>query len=234
MTGDGDHVTRSRAASLIGVLGLARFVSETEGRGPLLSATLASLQLAIGIDPENGEAKYNLESALQRGRGLEVTEGQAGTEPAPGGSGAQGGGRERARQRVLPMATSLVFLSPLAALLALGVLLPIGASSSCDGGRDACAAALGLVEPPSSRLVATLATMIAAGTFLGVAAAQPVVERTTTAQTRTDAEAFVVVDISRSMLARRGVDGEERIERAKRIAESFAPRSATSGSESSR
>ena len=92
VTGDGDHVTRSRAASLLGVLGLARFVSETEGRGPLLSATLASLQLAIGIDPENGEAKYNLESALQRGRGLEVTEGQAGTDPAPGGSGAKGAG----------------------------------------------------------------------------------------------------------------------------------------------
>ncbi len=92
VTGDGDHVTRSRAAGLIGVLGLARFVSETEGRGPLLSATLASLQLAIGIDPENGEAKYNLESALQRGRGLEVTEGQAGTDPAPGGSGAKGAG----------------------------------------------------------------------------------------------------------------------------------------------
>ena len=92
VTGDGDHVTRSRAAGLIGVLGLARFVAETEGRGPLLSATLASLQLAIGIDPENGEAKYNLESALQRGRGLEVTEGQAGTDPAPGGSGAKGAG----------------------------------------------------------------------------------------------------------------------------------------------
>lgn len=92
VTGDGDHVTRSRAASLIGVIGLARFVSETEGRGPLLSATLASLQLAIGIDPENGEAKYNLESALQRGRGLEVTEGQAGTDPAPGGIGAKGAG----------------------------------------------------------------------------------------------------------------------------------------------
>ena len=92
VTGDGDHVTRSRAAGLLGVLGLSRFVAETEGRGPLLSSTIASLQLAIGIDPENGEAKYNLESALQRGRGLELTEGQAGTDPAPGGSGAKGAG----------------------------------------------------------------------------------------------------------------------------------------------
>jgi hypothetical protein len=92
VTGEGDHVTRSRAAGLLGVLGLSRFVSETEGRGPLLSSTIASLQLAIGIDPENGEAKYNLESALQRGRGLELAEGSAGSDPAPGGSGAKGAG----------------------------------------------------------------------------------------------------------------------------------------------
>jgi hypothetical protein len=92
VTGDGDHVTRSRAAGLLGVLGLSRFVSETEGRGPLLSSTIASLQLAIDLDPENGEAKYNLESALQRGRGLELTEGSAGSDPAPGGSGAKGAG----------------------------------------------------------------------------------------------------------------------------------------------
>ena len=116
------------------------------------------------------------------------------------------------------MATSLVFLSPLAALLALGVLVPIGALFLVRRKARRVRGSLGLVEPPSSRLVVTLATMIAAGTFLGVAAAQPVVERTTEAHTRTDAEAFVVVDISRSMLARRGVDGEERIERAKRIA----------------
>lgn len=92
VTGGGDRVTRSRAAGLLGVLGLSRFVSEAEGRGPLLSGTIASLQLAIGIDPENGEAKYNLESALQRSGGLELTEGQAGTDPAPGGSGAKGAG----------------------------------------------------------------------------------------------------------------------------------------------
>jgi hypothetical protein len=92
VTGDGDRVTRSRAAGLLGVLGLSRFVSETEGRGPLLSGTIANLQLAIGLDPENGEAKYNLESALQRGRGLELTEGSAGSDPAPGGSGAKGAG----------------------------------------------------------------------------------------------------------------------------------------------
>lgn len=92
VTGQSDNATRSRAAGLLGVLGLSRFVSETESRGPLLSGTIANLQLAIGLDPANGEAKYNLESALQRGRGLELAEGSAGSDPAPGGSGAKGAG----------------------------------------------------------------------------------------------------------------------------------------------
>ena len=116
------------------------------------------------------------------------------------------------------MATSLVFLSPLGALLILGVLLPIGAVFLVRRRARRVRTGLGLIEPSPWHVVLTLATMIAAGTFLGVAAAQPVVERTTTVHVRTDAEAFVVVDISRSMLARRGASGEQRIDRAKRIA----------------
>ena len=116
------------------------------------------------------------------------------------------------------MGTSLVFLSPLGALLILGVLLPLGVVFLVQRRARRVRTTLGLVEPSSARLALTLATMIAAGTFLGVAAAQPVVERTTTARTRTDAEAFVVVDISRSMLARRGLGGQERIDRARSIA----------------
>jgi len=116
------------------------------------------------------------------------------------------------------MATNLVFLSPLGALLIFGVLLPLGAVFLVRRRARRVRGTLGLAEPAASRLVVTLATMIAAGAFLGVAAAQPVVERTTTERIRTDAEAFVVVDISRSMLARRGSGGEQRIDRAKRIA----------------
>jgi hypothetical protein len=119
---------------------------------------------------------------------------------------------------VVQIATGLVFLSPLGALLILGVLLPLGAVFLVRRRARRVRATLGLVEPPPSRLVLTLATMVAAGTFLGVAAAQPVVERTTTARIRTDAEAFVVVDISRSMLASRGSGGEQRIDRAKSVA----------------
>jgi hypothetical protein len=87
-----DLKQRSRAAGLLGVLGLARLVSETQDRVALLSATVANLQLAIALDPENDDAKYNLELALQRARGTQLIEGAGGRNPTPGGSGASGAG----------------------------------------------------------------------------------------------------------------------------------------------
>jgi hypothetical protein len=74
------------------VIGLARLVSETQDRTALLSETVANLQLAIELDPSNDEAKYNLELALQRSRGLELTEGAGGQNPSPGGTGSSGAG----------------------------------------------------------------------------------------------------------------------------------------------
>jgi len=92
VTGDADLRTRSRAAGLLGVIGLARFVYETEERGALLQATVSSLRLAIELDPGNAEAKTNLELAYQRGRGYELSESSGGANPSPGGSGSQGAG----------------------------------------------------------------------------------------------------------------------------------------------
>ncbi len=89
---DGDPSRRSRAANLLGVLGLARLVTETQERAALLQAAIASLQLAIALDPSNDEAKFNLELAQQRGRGIQLTEGAGGPNPSPGGSGAKGAG----------------------------------------------------------------------------------------------------------------------------------------------
>ena len=87
-----DPRQRSRAAELLGVVGLARLVSETQDRVALLGATVANLQLAIALDPSNDEAKYNLELALQRSRGIQLTEGAGGQNPSPGGSGSSGAG----------------------------------------------------------------------------------------------------------------------------------------------
>lgn len=87
-----DPKQRSRAAGLLGVLGLARLVSETQDRAALLGATVSNLQLAIALDPTNDEAKYNLELALQRSRGIQLTEGAGGQNPSPGGAGSTGAG----------------------------------------------------------------------------------------------------------------------------------------------
>jgi hypothetical protein len=74
------------------VLGLARLISETQDRVALLSSTVANLQLAVALDPANDDAKYNLELALQRSRGIQLTEGAGGQNPSPGGSGSSGAG----------------------------------------------------------------------------------------------------------------------------------------------
>jgi hypothetical protein len=88
-----DPRQRARAAGLLGVLGLARLVTETQDRVALLSSTVANLQLAIALDPGgNDDAKYNLELALQRARGIQLTEGAGGQNPSPGGSGSSGAG----------------------------------------------------------------------------------------------------------------------------------------------
>lgn len=110
---------------------------------------------------------------------------------------------------------SLVFLTPTGALLALGVLMPLVALFFVRRRAGRVRDVLGLTEPRARGLVAGILSVLAAGAFLGLAAAQPVIERTTTLETRSDAEAFVVLDVSRSMLARRSSGSTTRIERAK-------------------
>jgi hypothetical protein len=92
VAGDANARDKSRAAGLLGVLGLARLATETQDRAVLLGQTVANLQLAIELDPDNADAKYNLELALQRARGTELTEGAGGQNPSPGGTGSSGAG----------------------------------------------------------------------------------------------------------------------------------------------
>jgi hypothetical protein len=92
VAGGAEAKQKSRAAGLLGVLGLSRLISETQDRVALLSATVANLQLAIALDPSNDDAKHNLELALQRSRGIQLTEGAGGQNPSPGGSGSSGAG----------------------------------------------------------------------------------------------------------------------------------------------
>ncbi len=93
---DPDRSRRSRAAGLLGVIGLARFVTETQGREALLSSTVLNFRRAIDLDSANDEAKFNLELAYQRGRGVEINEAAGGQNPTPGGSGSRGAGAGQA------------------------------------------------------------------------------------------------------------------------------------------
>jgi hypothetical protein len=112
----------------------------------------------------------------------------------------------------------VVFLSPLGLLLTLGVLVPLAALVvvSRRGGR--VRAALDLVAVPRSALAIPVVAAVAAGGLLGLAAAQPVVEQEAVRHVRSDAEAYVVFDISRSMLARRSAGSVSRLARAKAAA----------------
>ena len=95
---DPDSALRSRASSLLGVLAIVSWSStppqgtEQLDRSELLLAAVASFEQAIALDPENDDAKYNLQLMLQRGQGLLPTEASAGRNPSPGGKGSRGAG----------------------------------------------------------------------------------------------------------------------------------------------
>lgn len=91
-SGDKDLARRSRAANLLGALGLARFTSETQDRAALAQSIISNLRAAIELDPSNDDAKYNLELALQQSSGIELSEAAGGVNPAPGGRGTKGAG----------------------------------------------------------------------------------------------------------------------------------------------
>ncbi len=85
-------------------------------------------------------------------------------------------------------------------------------------------AALGLPHPARRTVVPLAVALAAVAALLALAATQPVVETDRTVRERTDAEAFVVVDVSRSMLASADVDAQTRLDRAKTVAKAFRAR----------
>jgi hypothetical protein len=116
---------------------------------------------------------------------------------------------------------TLQFLTPKGALLALLVLLPLAAFLAVSRRATGVRQALGVPDLPESARAVSLVAVVAVGLLLGLAAAQPLVERSSQREVRSDAEAYVVLDVTRSMLARQGVQGQMRIERAKRAAEAL-------------
>jgi von Willebrand factor type A domain len=122
----------------------------------------------------------------------------------------------------LTVAASFLFLTPRAGLLvALGVV-PIAALAVGGRRTDRARRALGLAPPAGGDRSRRVAAILLFAALLALAAMQPAVRTETPRHERTDAEAFVVLDISRSMAATPSATGPTRLQRAKRIALTLA------------
>jgi hypothetical protein len=109
-------------------------------------------------------------------------------------------------------------LTPFGALLALAALVPLAVYAVRGRRLRAIRKTLGLGSPTLRSQLPLVAALAAVPALLGLAAAQPVVETTRTNPERTDAQAFVVLDVSRSMLAAASAGAPTRFERARDVA----------------
>ncbi len=107
------------------------------------------------------------------------------------------------------------FLTPLGWLLAATALVPLSVLALRERRARRIRVALGLPQPPLRAVAPVALALGVVGVLLGAAAAQPVVETERSVLERTDAEAFVVVDVSRSMLAAADDGAARRIDRAR-------------------
>jgi hypothetical protein len=113
---------------------------------------------------------------------------------------------------------SLTVLTPVGALLALGLVIPLVAMLRARRKAGLVREGLGVVAPGRRALAVPIAALALGAGLLGLAAAQPVFGWTSDERLRTDAEAFVVLDVSRSMLAQRNRDDPTRLQRAQEAA----------------
>lgn len=82
--GKGDPKRRSRAMTLVGVILLATPVTTAEEQRANLKTAVRHLRTAIELDPDNNDAKFNLEFAIrQRSAGLSA---RGGSIPNPSGT----------------------------------------------------------------------------------------------------------------------------------------------------
>lgn len=106
------------------------------------------------------------------------------------------------------------FLTPLGAAFALTLLVPLAVLALRERRARRVRSTLGLAQQPLRSLLPVAGALALTPCLLGLAAMQPIVETTRTLDERTDAEVFVVADVSRSMLASAGSAAPTRLERA--------------------
>ena len=112
----------------------------------------------------------------------------------------------------------LAFLTPFGALLGLLALLPVGIYALRQRRAGRIRGLLGLRGPSLRSRAPVVLSVAAVPALLGLAAAQPVIESEKVRQQRTDAEAWVVLDSSRSMLASEKAGSPTRFERERELA----------------
>lgn len=130
----------------------------------------------------------------------------------------QRAGRTGPAPTVGVIASGVSFLSPWAFAVAALALLGVAVLVTAERRSRRLCALLGLAPRPLWSVAIDAGALLALGGLLGLAAAQPVVSQVRSTEGRTDAEALVVFDISRSMLARSGPSAPTRLERARDIA----------------
>ena len=116
------------------------------------------------------------------------------------------------------------FLTPLGAVFALTALLPLAVLVLRERRARQMRTALALGQLPPWSLLPLGLALVVVPALIALAAMQPVIETTRTVRERTDAEAFVVFDVSRSMLAAAKPGSPTRLERAQDIAEKLRAR----------
>jgi Mg-chelatase subunit ChlD len=116
------------------------------------------------------------------------------------------------------LAFAVYFLTPRAAWLAVLTLVPLAALAVAARRVERVRRALRLPAPGSGDLRRRAALLTAVVLLLVLAAMQPAVRAQTSVRERSDAAAFVVVDVSRSMAASRSPGSATRLARAKQAA----------------
>jgi hypothetical protein len=108
----------------------------------------------------------------------------------------------------------LTFLTPLGALLALGVLVPLAAFAASERRARRVRRSLRVGDPPARGTMVSAALLALVPLLLAAALSQPVLESTRTVRARTDAQIFYVLDTSISMAASSRPGGPTRLDRA--------------------
>jgi hypothetical protein len=113
----------------------------------------------------------------------------------------------------------LTFLTPLAALVGIAAIVPLAAVIARERKAARLRRALGLAAPPRLARIARAVAVVALLGLLAAAAAGPALPGQRAPAARRDAQAFFVVDVSRSMLAAQGPHRPTRLARAVVFAE---------------